>query len=668
MIDLSIIVEAKYPVLSAWSPDGGRLAYILGGTSGFDIMLYSIRDRASALLISVPIAINELSIINLRWSSDGRRIIFNKMQDFYEISPDGGEAKLLASVKLVTSSSTISPDLKNLAFVKDGTIWIEPIPDGEPFQVTGRIPGLEACGVVGGLGFMGVWSPDSKKMAVSAVHPGRDIIVVSIDGKAISWIDPGEYRDAHPVWSNDSSKVAFARTSTNGRQMQLRVASASGGRSKALWTVTDERWVGDCAVRGISWSHDNTRLAFVSNKDGYSHLYVVSLENGRTKQLTKGKYEVLTFSSIPAFPDVWNPRWSKDDSEIFFVSNRGSPHERHIWAVPYSGGEARKLSNMKGVSGDLELSPDGRNICFSYSGPTQTPSLWIVRTSERTKPTEVYTNLPEGLSEKDFGEMQPVQYESTDGTLIHGMLFTPKNRKNKIYPALVVVYGDGHQQALLGHSWYPMGVLADTYLASKGYVVLRIDPRGTCWYGRDFETAAHHEAGGPDGAVQDIADASKYLSGLRYVDSQRIGLIGLSYGAWMTALTLVHAPEAFRTGIMRGGIYDLKKAWEFAYNSYGGAGFDARWGDPRIRPDEFHKWSPVNHVNRLVASVLVIHGDADTNAPFSHSKDLVSALLRNEKDFDFIVYPDQPHAWTKAEVAKDFLLRVERFLDQHLKS
>jgi dipeptidyl aminopeptidase/acylaminoacyl peptidase len=192
--------------------------------------------------------------------------------------------------------------------------------------------------------------------------------------------------------------------------------------------------------------------------------------------------------------------------------------------------------------------------------------------------------------------------------------------------------------------------------------VLTPDYRGSIGYGRDWRQAVHLDVGGKD--AEDASSGADYLKTLPYVDADRIGVWGLSYGGFFTLIALTEHPTTFRCGIDVAGVPDFGM-W---YVDPGGSWVTARMGTPSENPSVYEKAAPINRMERLVRPLLILHGTADVNVPYVESVRLIDVLLMAGKDFEFMVYPGEYHYFQRTHVLRDAWQRVERFFDKHLKA
>ena len=270
-------------------------------------------------------------------------------------------------------------------------------------------------------------------------------------------------------------------------------------------------------------------------------------------------------------------------------------------------------------------------------------------------------SMPAGLRKADLVTPTPVHFPSRlDKAPVPGTIMLPKNLdRSKKHPAIVWIHGSGSDQNFLG--WHPgsyrMYYSASVYLAQQGYVILTPDYRGSSGYSRDWATGVHMGLGVNDTA--DVAAGADYLKTLDYVDPDRIGVWGLSYGGFLTLQAMNTDPTLWRAGIDVAGVVD--------WATYGAGYTTPRLGTPVENPGIYKVSAPILHMEKLARPLLVLHGTNDRNVAFRDSLRLIDVLLKLGKDFEMGVYPGEIHFFRRAHILRDTWRRAEAFFDKHLK-
>lgn len=307
------------------------------------------------------------------------------------------------------------------------------------------------------------------------------------------------------------------------------------------------------------------------------------------------------------------------------------------------------------------FSPDGTRLVFQRTDVENSLDLYVAPAQGGAAPTRLSDSMPSGLDKKDLVVPAPVSFPSRlDKQPVPGTIMLPKNLdKSKKHPAIVWIHGSGSDQNFLG--WHPgsyrMYYSASVYLAQQGYIILTPDYRGSSGYSRDWATGVHMGLGVNDTA--DVAAGADYLKTLDYVDPDRIGVWGLSYGGFLTLQAMNTDPTLWRAGIDVAGVVD--------WATYGAGYTTPRLGTPIENPDIYNVSAPILHMEKLARPLLVLHGTNDRNVAFRDSLRLIDVLLKLGKDFEMGVYPGEIHFFRRAHVLRDTWRRAEAFFDKHLK-
>jgi dipeptidyl aminopeptidase/acylaminoacyl peptidase len=584
-----------------------------------------------------------------------------------------------------------SPDGEKIAFVSnhsgDSKIWLIAAKGGEPKLLTTGNEASESSPQ---------WSPAGDEIAYLAAKAGElDIYVVSAKGGAPVQLT-GDKSQKHAIrWSPDGKQIAYISDRDNYQDIYA-VETAVGKTPRKLTEETNEwdevRWA-------PAWSPDSKEIAYVSSKSDYfaDDLWLLKLDGSSPEKLTStitvmtdpqwsadGKYIAMNGVERQEFwfDDASNiylmemPEhklrklkmdqyvtdlngmihmdWGPDSRTLYF---RYSVHgDSNIWAVNVEGnGVATQVTNGSGVVHSLSVAPKGNYIAMVRATQTDPGDLSVVPLiggEER--------QLTHWATEFD-GVEAPVRigYRSTDGLFIPGYLYKPKMEAGKKYPAVVSVHGGGNNAFANGFHGL------DQYLASKGYIVLAIEYRGSSGYGRQFQLESWGKWASEQG--WDAVAASDYLRSLDYC-SGKVGIYGGSYGGIMTMAALTRDSSKFQAAAPFYGIYD----WTNAYKDgdrlmrfwvvMGMKGFK-----PEENPEIYRMNSTVNFVDKITTPMLIEHGKLDRRAPFPQSTELIAALEKNHKTYEYFTFPDEQHGIRKPENYVAAYTRMEKWFDKYLK-
>jgi dipeptidyl aminopeptidase/acylaminoacyl peptidase len=314
-------------------------------------------------------------------------------------------------------------------------------------------------------------------------------------------------------------------------------------------------------------------------------------------------------------------------------------------------------------------SPDGTRLLYQHTDPHNSADLWTIEAKPDATAVRLTDSMPASVDRSAFTEPEMIHYAGPDGQQVPAWLLVPKNLdRSRKHPAIVWIHGDGVNQNYDG--WhvqrnYAVYYSFHQYLLQKGYVVIAPDYRGSIGYGRAWREGVHMDVGGND--AKDAWMAANYLKTLGYVDSERVGVWGLSYGGFFTLIAVTDQPKLFRAAVDVAGVVDYAMYYEDPYH---GGWTASRIGTPEEHPDVYARASPLSHVDRLERPLLVLHGTSDVNVPYLHSVRLIDELMKKGKGglVSFMTYPGEFHYFTREHVLRDAWHRVDDFFEANLKN
>jgi dipeptidyl aminopeptidase/acylaminoacyl peptidase len=325
------------------------------------------------------------------------------------------------------------------------------------------------------------------------------------------------------------------------------------------------------------------------------------------------------------------------------------------------------VTSGSGTNTSPQWSPDDKRLLFQHTDAQNSADLYVADASANAKVTRLSSSLPATIDKSTLVAPQFVHYSGPDGKQVPAWLFVPKNLdRTKKHPAIVWIHPDGVNQNYDGwHTDRNEAVYYEIhqYLLQQGYVVIAPDYRGSIGYGRDWRNDVYMDVGGKD--AKDARMAATYLKTLGYVDADRIGVWGLSYGGFFTLLAVTQEPTWFRAAVDVAGVADYALYYDDPYH---GGWTTSRIGTPEEHPDVYAKAAPMSHVDQIQHPLLILHGTADVNVPFVHSVLLIDHLLKAGKGdlVQFMVYPGEFHYFDRAFVVRDAWHRVDDFFKKNL--
>jgi dipeptidyl aminopeptidase/acylaminoacyl peptidase len=460
-----------------------------------------------------------------------------------------------------------------------------------------------------------------------------------------------------PVISDDGAHVVASARSADNKDRWFVTLDPDSGKTRVVDTLHDDAWVREAALSGgtLQFLTDNRRVAFLSERDGWMHLYTldVSSPDAKPKPLTSGTWEVTAASLSP------------DRRKFYMTTSEAHPGERHLYTVPVDGGERTKMTSMTG-SNDAEVSPDESTLGLVHSYSTKPPEVYVMPNRPGATAKQVTTTPTAEWRSFKWIDPKIVTFKARDGVEVHARLFTPEmtgprmdRRPGTRLPAVVFVHGAGYlQNAHKYWSSYFREYMFHNLLASRGYVVLDVDYRASSGYGRDWRTAVYRHMGGKD--LEDIVDGAKYLAAKEQVDPKRIGVYGGSYGGFITLMAMFTTPDVFAAGAA------LRPVTDWAH--YNHAYTSNILNTPHTDAEAYRKSSPIYFADRLKGALLICHGMVDTNVHFQDSVRLVQRLIELRKEnWELAVYPVENHGFTEETSWADEYKRILKLFENNLR-
>ena len=507
---------------------------------------------------------------------------------------------------------------------KDGKLWIVPAAGG-PARAIDEAPGNHHSPAV---------SPDGRRVAFVAERGERgDIMVADLDGRAARVISDGDEYVLQPRWSPDGTALLYGQWPHYDMpwdERALIVADPASGERREI--AGGARVVNGDAV----WSPDGRQIAFVSDRDSeYTNLWTIGRDGTDARCLVRENNRHLS------------PAWSPSGRQIAYIRNERGDCQVWCWAE----GGAHLVTSGPGVWTDLAWL-DEEHLVGLFTSPTLPADVYVIdaRGGERRALTRSATG---GILGGKLVEPEQVSWTSTDGTTIHGHLYTPRERRPGQHPLVVHIHGGPVGQAL--PNW--QGHIQ--YLVGRGYVVLAPNYRGSLGYGRAFMEKLYGDWGGGD--LADNVTGAEFVIAQGLVDRRKVIAMGGSAGGYGTLICMTKAPDFFRAGVCRFGIAELAsftdKTWVFERH------YIARlMGAPGANSALYRDRSPLTFVDDVRAPILILQGEADIVCHPSQMAMMHDALQRVGKDVEYHTYPGEGHGWRHVATHLDDAQRIDDFL------
>ena len=677
------LIEIKHPSNPVWSPDGKHVVFTWDRAGVGNLYVANADGHGQPqALTSFP----EGQVEGAFWNEDGDTVYFPHDGDLWQVPVSVGTPKPVWSKQDRGTDIVPSPDSRRVAFVRGNPTPSEGNQRGSDLIIRWLSDGTESTVAHDDVSIRGiVWSPDGASVAYtggskivhhdeSPAYSGAKIIYRVSEyvrgqmyalrlagGKPIAISKPGEYGGL--AWI-DPTHLVFDGESEDFKKYFIYLADASSGSTRAIHEIDEEKFwsIPDWGEAGAQpWPSPNGKwIAFLSDQDGWDHIYVMAASGGDAVQITKGHFE------------AWRPAWSHDSTRIAFDANlEDHPGDRAIGIASIGDDPARATITYITTGPGTNIEPhwsegDGR-LVYQHTDTRNSADFFTIGTNTGAQPVRLTDSMPAGIDRSRFIEPQFVHYLGPDGQQVPGWLFVPKNLdRTKKHPAIIWIHGDGVNQNYDG--WhvqrnYAVYYSFHQYLLQQGYVVFAPDYRGSIGYGRDWRNGVYMDVGGKD--AKDAWMSANYLKTLPYVDSDRIGVWGLSYGGFFTLIAMTDQPKLFRAGVDVAGVVDYVMYYSDPYH---GDWTASRIGTPQQNPQVYANASPISHIDRLERPLLVLHGTSDVNVPYLESVWLIDEALKKGKGelLSYMMYPGEFHYFTRAHVLLDAWHRVDDFFAFHL--
>jgi len=474
--------------------------------------------------------------------------------------------------------------------------------------------------------------------------------ITSVSSGEVKWIDynQGE-RKIFPsaiYWSPDGKKCAVDARSEDRKDEWLLLLEPESGKTTVVENVHDDAWVGDLGLTNIIWAPNSQSIYYISEKDGFAHLYQASLDGKEKMKLTDGKFE------------VYSTQLSKDGKQWYLTSNEEHPGEHHFYSMPVEGGKRTKITSMTGHN-EVFLSPDESSLAILYSSSNKPPELYLQPNKPGAEAKPLTISTTEGFRSYPWYEPEVISFKARDGFDVYCRLYRPTNWHQQ-KPAVIFIHGAGYlQNAHKGwSSTYFREYLFHNFLIRNGYLVLEVDYRGSAGYGRDCRTAIYRHMGGKD--LDDIVDASNFLVKELKVNPKRIGIYGGSYGGFLTLMAMFKTPEKFNAGAALRPVTD----WAHYHPGYTVDILNL----PQKDIEAYKQSSPIYFAEGLKGALLICHGMVDTNVHFQDTVRLVQRLIELRKEnWQVAFYPVENHSFHNNSSWADEYKRIFKLFEENLK-
>ncbi|MBR5688618.1 MAG: S9 family peptidase [Prevotella sp.] len=586
--------------------------------------------------------VNGLSETAKDWNSASRAVAFVADHNLYvtdaeghlrQLSTDGSREMVYGqSVHRdefgIEKGTFWSPDGQRLAFYRMDQSMVTDYPQ---VNIDNRIAAYE---------------PDKYPMAGETSHKVTVGVYDLTSGKTI-YLDAGDPTDRYftnIAWSPDNKTIYIQELNRDQNDCRLVSYDAvTGKKTGELYHEQSDKYVEPLhPIQFLPW--DKEKFILQSQKDGYNHLYLFDTKGKQIKQLTSGEWVVMDVAGF-----------NEKKKSVIILSNEKSPIQANLYSVNVSNGKRTLLDNGEGYHNG-ELSSGGAYICDTYSSPDVPRKIDIVATDGKTK-TKNYLTAADPWAGYDVPEYSCGTIKAADGitNLYYRMVKPTGFDPTKKYPTVIYVYGGPHAHNVDAR-WHYASRGWETYMAQKGYVLFILDNRGSENRGRDFEQATFRQLGQIE--MQDQMRGVEYLKSLPYVDADRIGVHGWSFGGFMTISLMTNYPDVFKVGVAGGPVID----WKWYEVMYGERYMDT----PQTNPEGYEKTSLIPRAKDLKGKLQIISGYNDQTVVPQHCLSFLEACILAGTQPDFFVYPGEPHNM-RGHQSTHLHERITQYFEDYLK-
>jgi dipeptidyl-peptidase 4 len=677
-------LQGLLPTALAWHPEGKQLTFLRRKVSDGPADLVSLdagSGRETVLLaadrVKHPTTGRPLSLTTHAWLRDGARLLVTADGDLFLVEVKTGTARALTSTPEVEELAEASPDGRRVAFVRKNDLYAIDLASSREVRLTkggsetllnGRLDWVYEEELAARTAKAFWWSPESDAVAYLQLDQARvptfpivdflpvhntvllqrypkagdpnSIVRVGVVGlgkdgnpgpERLTSFEPDDmYVVPDLAFAADGRSLAFMHLNRAQNELQLRLLAvpesptAPVSPPRTVLTERSDNWLN--VPPAPVFLKDGRRFLWLSERTGFAHLYLCEL-TGSCRAVTQGNWMV---DAQPSFAGTaGGVRLEERTGFVYFSATEKDPRERHLYRSRLDGTGRARLTKEDGTHRVL-VSPDARYFADTRSSLEAPPAL-VVSSSDGLKSVSVaYDRAPETGYEQ--GTYEWVELKARSGAALYGRLLKPASfDPAKRYPVLVRVYGGPGVQLVRNFS--DSAGSFDQLLASRGFLVWSLDNRGATGRGHAFEAPLYKDMGRTE--LEDQLVGVEHLKTLAFVDPERLGIFGWSYGGYLTLYAVTHAPTVFRAAVAGAPVTD----WTFYDSIY----TERYMGMPKDNPKGYESASPLRKAQDFRTELLLIHGTSDDNVHLANTMAFVDALVRAGRPYSLMVHPRQPH-------------------------
>jgi dipeptidyl-peptidase-4 len=581
---------------------------------------------------------------------------------------------------------TFSPDGTKIAYARENNLFMYDIASKTSTQVTSDgkknaiINGITDWVYEEEFAFVRAfdWSADSKKLAyirfdesqvpefsMSVFHKDLypkietfkypkageknsevSLHIYDVAAKSQKQVDLGQYSDfyiARLKWTNDANVLSAQVLNRHQDNLDLLFVDGNSAAAKVVLNEKDKAYVD--VTDNLTFLKDNSFI-WTSEKDGFNHIYLYDKTGKLKNQVTSGSWEVTNYYGF-----------DEKTATVYYQSVENGSINRDVYRIGINGKNKVRLTAQTGTS-SATFSPNFQYFINAYSSAQQ-PTVYSLNESKSGKAIKVIENneaLQNKLKAYDLPQKEFFVLKTEKGHELNAWMIKPKDfDASKKYPVFMYQYsGPGSQQ--VNNEWNSTDDYWFMMLAQKGYIVACVDGRGTGFKGADFKKCTQKQLGKYE--VEDQIDAAKVFGNYPYVDKNRIGIWGWSYGGFMASNCIMKGADVFKMAVAVAPVTN----WRFYDSIY----TERYLQTPQENPSGYDDNSPINHVDKLKGKFLLIHGSADDNVHVQNSMQMMEALIQANKQFDSQIYPDKNHGIYGGKTRIQLFNKITNFIKENL--
>jgi len=619
--------------------------------------------------------------------TDVERIWRHSTREHYFIyNLETGKIQHLTQSKEKKQYAKFSPSGDKVAYVQDNNLYLINLDTGEKKEITSD---GEVNHIINGatdwvyeeeFGFARAWywSPDGSKIAFYRFDESRvkeffytkwgdlypkltrfkypkagqknsivKIGVYDLDSGKTTWMDVGSENDQYIPrinWTKKSNTLAIRRMDRLQNRQDLLLANTNTGETHIIKTENSDAWID--VNDDLKFLDNGKQFIYTSEESGYNHIYLYNMDGSLVRQITKGDWEVTNYLG-----------YNEKTGKIYYVSTEASPLQRQLYSINIDGTHKQKLSQKPGWN-SINMSRDYKYYIETYSGPGN-PQVYTLHkgNGKKVRVLEDNAHLDSLLAGYKMPSKEYFKIKLPQATLNAYMMKPYDFDPSKKYPVLFYVYGGPGSQRVQKKFSSGQQAMWHRYLTQEGYIVVCVDNRGTGGRGRDFEKQVYKKLGQYE--VEDQIDAAKYLiKNYDFIDKDRLGIWGWSYGGYMSTLVLEKGNDVFSTAIAVSPVTN----WRFYDTIY----TERFMQTPQMNPEGYKKGSPLTYADQIKGHYLLVHGTGDDNVHFQNSVALVNKLIKANVQFQTMYYPNRNHGIYGGNTRRHLFKLLNDFILQNL--